>query len=401
MEGLFSHSIESLQESDLIELVEVRKVREHIHLDYKKDPYNHKHSGAVEMLADVTAMANAQGGYILIGVEEDQTQPDGTPKRLVGVKDGDLEVRWIEGVCLSSIDEKIPDLRVRDILLSNGLSCVIIQIPNSIRKPHMTIHENHRSFRIRHGRARSLIGMQEVRNMILSMNTYHTSLTNFITDRKKRLKDVAKGAPWLLMMTTPIYVDADKIDPLRNDIRDLLTKVPGIPDPRYEGIFVGQPKPTLFGVEANYPEMRIPQPYTKLLRLFRNGHLEYCENYISDVPKNWPQEGMPIYSDRITVTVLHFLKVARQIMQFGEVAEPIAITLHLENFNPSYLHRWGKRTPFLDEIFFWQEDALTIDFTASDLIETHNLSRFIVDRLFNAFGYDDNPHFDAEGNFVK
>jgi len=89
------------------------------------------------MLADVTAMANAQGGYILIGVEEDTSQPDGTPKRLVGFQDGDAEAKWIDSLCVSSIDEKIPGLRVRDIPLVNGLSCVLIQIPNSPRKPHM------------------------------------------------------------------------------------------------------------------------------------------------------------------------------------------------------------------------------------------------------------------------
>jgi predicted HTH transcriptional regulator len=111
------------------------------------------------MLADVTAMANAQGGYILIGVEEDTTQPDGTPKQLIGIENGDSEGTWIESVCLSSIDEKIAGLRVRDIVLSNGRSCVIIQVPNSIRKPHMVVHEKHRSFRIRHERAKSFMGM--------------------------------------------------------------------------------------------------------------------------------------------------------------------------------------------------------------------------------------------------
>jgi len=394
MQGLFSRPFNSLDENDLRDLVDVHRVREHIHLDYKEESYAHGHTGAVKMLTDVTAMANAQGGYILIGVEEDRTEPDGTPKQMVGIENGDTEATWIQSVCLSSIDEKITGLRVRDILLTNGRSCVIIQVPNSIKKPHMIVHERHRSFRIRHGRMNSDMGMQEVRNMILSMNTYRTSLASFIEDRKQKLRDLAEEKPWLLLMTTPIYVDRDKIDPLRDDIRDLLRRTPGLPDRRCEGIHAGIPKPTLFGIEASHRDK-------KILRLFRNGHLEYCENH-SAVDYR-PKEAIPIHSYQMTVTLLHFLEVARQIMQLGEVSEPLTITAHWENFNPSYLHPWEKKTiPFHIKdrgIFLWRERRLSIEFTASELSDTNNLARSVIDRLFNAFGYDENPHFDADGNF--
>lgn len=118
--GIFSGQLNNLEENDLTDLVDVRRLREHIHLDYKEETYSHGREGTVEMLADVTALANAQGGYILIGVSEDNTQPDGTPKDLLGIENGDEEVRWIQNVCLSSIEEKITGLQVRDIDLSNG-----------------------------------------------------------------------------------------------------------------------------------------------------------------------------------------------------------------------------------------------------------------------------------------
>lgn len=99
MHGLFSRPFDKLDENDVRDLVEVRKVREHAQLDYKQEPHSHNHDGAVELLADITAMANAQGGYLLIGVEEDKAEPDGTPKALVGVKDGDAEAKWIQSLC--------------------------------------------------------------------------------------------------------------------------------------------------------------------------------------------------------------------------------------------------------------------------------------------------------------
>ena len=39
MLGLFTRDFENLDEGDLRDLIEARKVREHIQLDYKQEPY--------------------------------------------------------------------------------------------------------------------------------------------------------------------------------------------------------------------------------------------------------------------------------------------------------------------------------------------------------------------------
>jgi predicted HTH transcriptional regulator len=71
MNTLFSRPFENIGEKDLNDLVEVKKVREYISLDYKLTAYQHNHNGAVNLLADITAMANSRGGYIIIGIEEE------------------------------------------------------------------------------------------------------------------------------------------------------------------------------------------------------------------------------------------------------------------------------------------------------------------------------------------
>ncbi len=403
MLGLFSRSVDQLTEHDLRDLAEVRRVREHIQLDYKQEAYTHNHDGAVEMLADVTAMANAQGGYILIGVEEDQTSGDGTPLRVIGIRNADVETRWIQSVCLSSIDEKIPGLRVHDVSLATELACVVIQVPNSVRKPHMVVHERHRSFRLRHGRDKSFMGMQEVRNMILSMESYRETLSEFLRERVGALVDAARGEPWLMLMTTPIYIDTDKIDPLRSDIRSALSQARGIPDGRLGGIHVGTAKPRVFGIEAVNPDTSMPLPLRKVLRLFRNGHLKYWESYRDYIPEGWPQRPMRLNSYGMTVKLLHFLETARQIYALGEVTDPITVTVHCENFNPSYLYRWPgpNASIFPDELFLWREPKLNIDLTVTDLTDPQVPARAIIDRLFNAFEHEDNPHFAADGSFIS
>jgi hypothetical protein len=74
MNILFSRPFDDIEESDLKDLIEMRKVREYVSLDYKKS-YSHNHKGTVNLLSDITAMANSHGGYIIIGVEEDTNAP--------------------------------------------------------------------------------------------------------------------------------------------------------------------------------------------------------------------------------------------------------------------------------------------------------------------------------------
>jgi len=401
MSGLFSKPLDSVDADDIRGLVETKRVREHSQLDYKGAPYPHRHSGAVDLLADVTAMANAQGGYVIIGVEEDKTQPDGTPKSTVGIPFADAEANWIQSVCTSSIDERIPDLAVRDIPISAGRSCLIIRVPNSVRKPHMIVHENHRSFRLRHDRVNTMMTMQEVRNMILAMSAYRASLQAFLDSRVEALKATANTMPWLLLMATPIYVDLDKLDPLRTDVRVLLEKVPGVPDQRRYGIITGVPEPRLFGIEAVSPRTLTPSPPTRIIRLYRNGHFEFSTAYqdADGSPSN--AKLLPLFAYEISVLLIHFLEVANSLFSLAQITEPIAVTLFLHNIAPSFLHVWEDSTYRPREALLWQETSLNLELTTSDLSQPQATARAIVDRLFNAFGYERSHLFTPEGTFIK
>lgn len=401
VEGIFGRPFQEIDEKDLIDLVERRSVREHVHLDYKQRAYPHTHRGTVDMLGDVTALANALGGYIILGVSEDKSKRDGTPDEIVGIDRGDEEATWIQSVCLSSIDEKILGLQVADIPLSSGLDCVAVSVPNSIRKPHMVVHENHRSFRIRQGRSNVPMGMREVREMVISMNAYRASLDQFLDERFLAIGAQAHNDPWLEMMATPIFVDREKIDPLENDFRKVIANPPGKPDLNYEGIRVGQPLPRIYGIEAVPQAIGPDDRYFHMLRLFRNGHLEYGANLRAYTASDWPGQPMPISSYRVTVWLMQFLELAGAVRSAGEISEPYQIGLYFKNIGPAYLFRWKKRPVWMNGPFVWRDADLRISATATDLAKAPLITKTLIDRLFNAFGYDDNPHFDDSASFVK
>ncbi len=64
-------SLSSISVDDILELVSNR-VPERSDLEYKREPYGTSNTDRLEMLRDVAAMANARGGYIIIGIEEDR-----------------------------------------------------------------------------------------------------------------------------------------------------------------------------------------------------------------------------------------------------------------------------------------------------------------------------------------
>ena len=69
------------------------------------DPEKHKR----EICKDVTAMANAEGGYIFIGVQE----KDKIAQGFFTVDNPDKIVESINSVCLESIDPRIQNLEVQ------------------------------------------------------------------------------------------------------------------------------------------------------------------------------------------------------------------------------------------------------------------------------------------------
>jgi len=396
-----STPLESATEDDLRHHVEVARVREYVSLDYKAKAYPHSHAGAVEMLADITAMANSRGGLILIGVEEDSDAPDGTPKALLGISRADEEANWIQSLCQSSIDERIPGLKVREVPLSSGLHCLIVQVPNSPSKPHMVIHEKHRSFRFRHGRSNVFIGMQEVRAMVLDASAYRSALTAFTDERIARNRTEAQDSPFLLVSATPLYVGADRIDPLRSEFKSLLERVPGNPDARFDGILVGTPQPRVFGIESRPYGRGSDRRHLNFLRLFRNGHFEYFESLASFATEEWPAKAMPIHSYRIAVLLLHFLAVSKEIYDLAELADPMVLSIVLGNINPSYLHPWARPPAWLDDIFIWQSDLLQIDAMLTDFDNPPSHASRLLDRLFQAFGYEKNSHLDDNFSLIK
>ena len=129
--------------------------------------------------------------------------------------------------------------------------------------------------------------------------------------------------------------------------------------------------------------------------------MEFYENYTPPPNTEWPKKAMPIYSYHIAVSVLHFLLIAQQTYKISEISDPIALNLTLGNAAPSYIHPYSRNYHLPDDSFIWQDELLSIDMTISELDNTNGIASDLMDRFFNAYGYEQNLHFNDKKELLR
>lgn len=104
---------DAICEADLAELV-AGQVPEGLHLDYKRDSYGPRDEDKRELLKDVSTFANANGGHIVVGLDE----TEGVASQLYGIKtaDIDVEVSRLDQIVRTGLEPRIPGIRVCAIL---------------------------------------------------------------------------------------------------------------------------------------------------------------------------------------------------------------------------------------------------------------------------------------------
>lgn len=178
---LLGKPLEQWTEQDLHVLVQ-HQVAESRQLDYKQELKLKTDDDKRDFLADVCAMANTAGGYLIFGVEED----DGIPKAIPGLENfnRDEDIRRIEDLVRSSIDPRlVPGLEPQDIRLSNGRYVLILHIPRSWAGPHAVTFRG--TFRVygRGDKQNFLMDMQQLRQAILQSALLEQQLRDFRRER--------------------------------------------------------------------------------------------------------------------------------------------------------------------------------------------------------------------------
>ena len=119
---------------DIEQLIE-NEVEENIHLDYKSEGALEKsEKKRNEIIKDVSAFANSDGGIIIYGL----TEEDNKPKDISYINGNAFTKEWLESI-INLIQPRIDGSRIKPIRENGNIehSIYIVKIPRSEAAPHM------------------------------------------------------------------------------------------------------------------------------------------------------------------------------------------------------------------------------------------------------------------------
>ena len=272
-------SIEEIALSDLNELIE-NQVTENQYIDYKECPYGNNK----ELLNDISSFANANGGLILIGLEEEldaEGKNTGIPKALIGIDDNvdQLKLKY-ESIIRDGTQPRIIGMQMAAVNLEDGKKIFIMKIPNSLNSPHMITIQGSQRFYIRNSAGKHPMNISEIRTGFLSGANIERKINNFIIERLANIK-INQGS--VKLMDSPHYLvahvipyssqsDYNKINPktlLSNVIHLQPLSITGGWNDRFN----------LHGLITYASSKQIPMPHS-YVQLFRTGLIESVDNYL-------------------------------------------------------------------------------------------------------------------------
>jgi hypothetical protein len=184
---------DSISEQDLLELINTG-VPEGLKFDYKRTLYGNSDQDVKEALKDISSFANSSGGYLILGIDEN----NGIPNTLVGISgvDPDAEVLRLDQLARSGIEPRVFGLRIKAVFLANGNYAFVLRIAKSWNPPHRVSARNTNRFYIRNSGGVHEASVEELRRLFVMSSNIRDNIHAF---REKRLREVVSGQGPLLL----------------------------------------------------------------------------------------------------------------------------------------------------------------------------------------------------------
>ncbi|HEX3036671.1 MAG TPA: ATP-binding protein [Thermodesulfobacteriota bacterium] len=405
---VFNKSFESIGESDIRDLVS-RVIAENQNLEYKLE-FGSSDDDKKEMARDISSIANAYGGYLIVGIREDRET--GTPLAITGVENAENERDRIISSCLSNIDPRIPGLKIRTVLIQDCNRVILIFIPRSTRSPHMVKFSGSRvEFWRRHDRQKNPMSVEEIREAFLRTENIRKDIEEFINERKKEvieetLRYDGNNDKVCVVGAAPLMVKTEIIDIYDRDLRTMLRDLPErIGDICHLDFGLNNsPKPTLYGllIEDDF----------KKLEFYRNGYLElridmgYLDHLLHDetiiVDRNLTESFSILKGSYLIEYIVSFYRLLKKLVEHYGLYETFVGFLSLYNVHGVSLIRDEARhiaNPSRD-LRTWYKTHLEIP--PMQILSFENpdkVAKDFLDRIWNALGYEMAPLFTHDGRF--
>lgn len=384
-----NHSFDLVEEKDLQALIDAQ-APENLRLEYKLECYGGSDSEKRELLKDVSAMANSQGGHLVLGVREDS----GVPVQIEGLEiNADSEILRMEQILRSAIDPPISNIRIKAISMKNGKCVLLLRIPKSWNPPHRVTAKNVNRFYIRHSAGVHEPSIDELRTLF-TQNL--SGMENAKAFRAQRIESIIAGEGErplfgegrlilhifpLASMTGQINIDLEEAFKIHQQFWPI---GPTGTNPKFN--FHGYISER--GGENNHG-------YTQL---YRNGCVEATKtklvrshNGVGIIP------ALPLEED-IFNRLAGFVNGLKTL----GVPPPLIVLVTLEGVSGAEYgisdNPWGDERSKLNENLIFLPECIIEDY--GDVVEYHKALRPAIDALWNSAGFSKSQSFDETGLWV-
>lgn len=382
-------NLDIIAEPDLQRLVD-----EHVHegtlIEFKRDLPGQADGDKVRLLRSITSFANTLGGDLILGVEA----VDGVATNLVGI-DAVVEdqVRQrIENLCRDGADPSVPGVSMKFVRLANGRHAIIVRVARSWNAPHRVTTGGHGHFYGRNSAGTYQLDVNELRAAFTMPERISAEIRRFRDGRIAQVQTydtpvpIARVGALILHLLpfsafSPIHGRRISLDPGERhnfspfDARSCSTDV------NLEGyvVFTDRRKPSA--------------AYTQV---YRNGGVEsvvvfdlWEGNQIYKLPATWIEMQCVSSTDRFV-----------RGLQAKTDLFPLAVGIALVNVAD---YRFVvSRGVFGDETAKADRNVIELPTVVVEKppFDAAQALRTSFDMIWNAFGYEGSPSYDAQGSFI-
>lgn len=218
---MVNRPFEEICEEDLQGLVAASKPEDR-ELDYKSELPGSSDGDKKEFLADISSFANASGGDILYGIDEQRVdgRASGLPRGIIGLTGAniDSETRRLESMIRDGIAPRIAGVRMRAVTTALG-PVLVIRIPRSWSAPHMVTFQGQSKFFARAGGGKYQLDVNELRSAFTRSAELTERLRHFHAERVRAIQQhetpvQIAGAPCVVLHVIPIpgFAGSSQID---------------------------------------------------------------------------------------------------------------------------------------------------------------------------------------------
>jgi len=326
--------VRGIGEDKLREFLE-KRIPEGHHLDYKKDLIREGNASGSnlgngakrEFLKDITGFANANGGDILLGVNE-PSESTSVDEQLVGIDDGNQLAQSLERLARDSVDPPIPGLHFEPVSLRNGKVAMVVHIPPTNMRPHRVNHSGHVGFYMRHSESTFSMNTYQIREAVLASASAEIRAKEYMN---RMLRDtetyVTKGLPVFLLQAMPMITPEKPWNVLSSEffavIRDSTNRRSHL---RYPLVSTVKPTATLEGIKGRDDR----QKPTWTTEIHRNGYIAVADLQPTKIlDPAYDPEQRPVLTTYECDLFHAFAYFCKEVLEVAEADSPYLVRCQL------------------------------------------------------------------------